>query len=75
MGTAAPRFEIVWKEPPLPWGYVLSVITAAMLLEVLPYLEELMRGLLANHGRLVPREAATPLPTILSRDGEPRIRA
>jgi hypothetical protein len=74
LGTAAPRFEIVWKEPPLPWGYVLSVITAAMLLEVLPYLEELVRGLLANHGRLVPR-TARPLPTILSGDREPRIGA
>jgi hypothetical protein len=64
LGTAVPRFEIVWKEPPLPWGYVLSVITAAMLLEVLPYLEELLRGLLANHGRLVPRRAARPPPAL-----------
>jgi hypothetical protein len=56
-GTATPRFEIVWREPPLPWGYVLSVITAVMLLEVLPYLEELVRGLIANGGRLVPRPA------------------
>jgi hypothetical protein len=36
---------------------VLSVITAVMLLEVLPYLEELVRGLIANGGRLVPRPA------------------
>jgi sterol desaturase/sphingolipid hydroxylase (fatty acid hydroxylase superfamily) len=56
-GTATPRFDIVWREPPLPWGYVLSVITAVMLLEVLPYLEELARGLIANGGCLVPRPA------------------
>jgi hypothetical protein len=60
LGVAAPRFNIVWKEPPLPWGYVLTVISAVMLLEVLPYLEELVRGLVANHGRLVPRKAGRP---------------
>jgi hypothetical protein len=57
LGADAPRFEIAWKEPPLPWGYVFSVIVAVMLLEVLPYLEELLRGLWANSGRLVPRKA------------------
>jgi hypothetical protein len=62
LGSVSPRFEIAWKEPPLPWDYVLSIIAAVMLLEVLPYLEELVRGLLANHGRLVPRKAAGPQP-------------
>ena len=28
-----------------PWGYVLSVIAAAIVFEVLPYFEELIRGL------------------------------
>jgi len=48
LGTEAPRFEIVWKDPPLPWGYVLPVITATVLFEVLPYFEELVRGLHAR---------------------------
>ncbi len=52
LGAAPARFDIVWKEPPLPWGYVLSIIIAVLLLEVLPYLEELVRGLVANRGRL-----------------------
>ena len=47
LGSEAPRFEIVWKEPPLPWNYVLSVITATIIFEVLPYFEELFRGLRA----------------------------
>ena len=47
LGSEAPRFEIVWKEPPLPWNYVLSVITATIIFEVLPYFEELIRGLRA----------------------------
>jgi hypothetical protein len=47
LGSEAPRFEIVWKDPPLPWSYVLSVIAATIVFEVLPYLEELIRGLRA----------------------------
>jgi hypothetical protein len=58
LGTQAPRFELVWKDPPLPWGYVLSILAAVALLEVLPYVEELIRGLRANRGRLVPPKAA-----------------
>jgi hypothetical protein len=47
LGSEAPRFEIVWKEPPLPWSYVLPVIAATILFEVLPYFEELIRELRA----------------------------
>ena len=54
LGTEPARFAFVLKEPGLPLAYVLSVIGAAALLEVLPYLEELVRGLRANHGSLVP---------------------
>jgi hypothetical protein len=65
-GTATPRFGIVWKEPQLPWGYVLSIITAVLLLEVLPYLEELARGLLATQGRLiVPQRGPGPPPSMV----------
>ena len=47
LGSEAPRFEIVWKEPPLPWSYVLPIIAATIGFEVLPYFEELCRGLRA----------------------------
>ena len=50
LGAEAPRFSFVLKEPGLPWAYVLSVIGAVALLEVLPYGEELIRGLRANKG-------------------------
>jgi hypothetical protein len=46
----------------LPWAYVLSVIGAVALLEFLPYGEELIRGLRANKGSLVP-------PRMLARQG------
>jgi hypothetical protein len=42
---------------------VLSVIGAVILLEVLPYIEELIRGLRANKGSLAPPAAALPLKT------------
>jgi hypothetical protein len=48
MGSEFPRFELIWKDPPLPWGYVLPIISATLLFEVLPYLEELVRGLRAR---------------------------
>src|SRR5436190_8579762 len=47
-GAEAPRFELIWKEPPLPWDYVLPIIAATLLFEVLPYFEELVRGLRAR---------------------------
>lgn len=56
LGTEAARFDIRLKQPPLPWGYVLSVLGAVLLFELLPYVEELIRGLRANNGALVPRK-------------------
>ena len=50
-GREAPRFEIVWKEPPLAWSYVLTIVAATILFEVLPYFEELVRGLSAKFQR------------------------
>jgi hypothetical protein len=43
------------KNEPLPPGYVPAALGSMSLLEVLPYLEELVRTLRASHGRLVPR--------------------
>ena len=60
LGTEAARFNISLKQPPLPWGYVLSVLAGVLLFELLPYIEELIRGLRANNGALVPREPRVP---------------
>jgi hypothetical protein len=57
LGTEAARFDITLKQPPLPWGYVLSVLAAALLFELLPYIEELIRGLRASNGALIPRKS------------------
>jgi hypothetical protein len=54
LGTEAARFDISLRQQPLPWGYVLSVPAAVLLFELLPYIEELIRGLRANNGALVP---------------------
>lgn len=56
-GDEAPRFDIALKAPPLPLAYIISALVAALLFAVLPYTEELWRGLRANNGRLVPRTA------------------
>jgi hypothetical protein len=44
-GFAPARFEIVLKAEPLPWAYIVSMLSLTLLFEVLPYLEELLRGL------------------------------
>ena len=48
-GPEAARFELVVKqgEPP-SWTYVITILVLVVLFEVLPYLEELLRGLRAN---------------------------
>jgi hypothetical protein len=45
LGSEAPRFTIEWKNEPVPIAYVVSVLGAALALELLPYLEELWRGI------------------------------
>lgn len=59
LGTEPARFDIAFKEPPLPWSYVLPVLGATLLLEVIPYVEELVRGLRATGGKLVPARRDT----------------
>jgi hypothetical protein len=51
LGSEALRLDIILKEPPLPEGYVISIIAAVVLLDILPFIEELVRGLRANDGR------------------------
>jgi hypothetical protein len=49
-GSETPRFNLAWKEEPLPASYVLSIMTAILLFEIIPYIEEFFRGLRANKG-------------------------
>jgi hypothetical protein len=53
-GPEPARFDLIWKQEPLPVAYIAAVLTAALLFELLPYLEELWRGLRKAHDRLVP---------------------
>ena len=43
-GEERARFELVLRDPPLAPLYLTSVLVAALVLEVLPFLEELWRG-------------------------------
>ncbi|GEM_PF-917155 len=54
-GAESARFGLAPKPQSLPVAYIASVLTAILLFELLPYLEELVRGLKANSGRLVPQ--------------------
>ena len=55
-GSEAPRFVLAWKSEPLPVIYIVAVLGAALLLEFLPYLEELWRGMRTS--RIPPGRAA-----------------
>jgi len=50
VGREAADFTIRLKQPPLPVAYVATVLTLTALFEVLPYLEELARGVLHQRG-------------------------
>jgi ABC-type spermidine/putrescine transport system permease subunit I len=45
LGVERPLLEFRLKQPPLPWLYVSVILVLVFLFEVLPYLEELVRGL------------------------------
>jgi hypothetical protein len=47
-GPEAARFTLALKPEPLPWSYVFGFLVAVLLFEVLPYVEELVRGLRAK---------------------------
>src|SRR5205085_10685561 len=44
LGAVSPEWSIRPKQPPLPWAYVITILTLVLLFEVLPYLEELWLG-------------------------------
>ncbi|WP_028310794.1 hypothetical protein [Derxia gummosa] len=54
LGDEPARWEIARKPDPLPAAYVVTVLGAAFLIEFLPFVAELRRGLRAAGGRLVP---------------------
>ncbi|MBZ9740822.1 MULTISPECIES: diguanylate cyclase [unclassified Mesorhizobium] len=56
-GQETARFDIAWKSQQLPVSYILCVMAVILLFELLPYLEEFVRGLRANAGRLIPAKA------------------
>jgi hypothetical protein len=45
LGNEAARFFLTLKSDPLPIGYIVAALGAALAFELLPYLEELLRGL------------------------------
>jgi hypothetical protein len=45
LGQEAAEFALRLKHPPLPWLYVGVMLSLVVLFEVLPYLEELIRGI------------------------------
>jgi hypothetical protein len=56
-GTESLQTKLSWKSQPLPVLYILSIMTAIVLFELLPYVEELLRGLRANRGQLISPKA------------------
>ena len=53
-GHEPARFAITLRSGPPSWTYVTVMMGLVLFFEVLPYLEELWRGLRANRGALVP---------------------
>lgn len=51
LGSEPARFALEWKSDSLPVGYLVTVLSAALLFELLPYLEELWRGWKARPAR------------------------
>src|SRR5215203_1398323 len=49
-GLAPASLALALKPEPLPWLYIATIMGLTLLFEVLPYLEELVRGLRYNKG-------------------------
>jgi hypothetical protein len=45
LGNEAAEFDLRLKQPPLPWLYVTVMLSLVLLFDVLPYIEELVRGI------------------------------
>jgi hypothetical protein len=55
LGNERASFAITFKQQPLSLAYVAAILVCVLLFELLPYIEELIRGLRANNGALVPK--------------------
>jgi hypothetical protein len=44
LGSETPRYSLALKPDPLPWTYVTGFLCAVLAFELLPYLEDLVRG-------------------------------
>jgi hypothetical protein len=44
LGQEAGKYTLRLKQPPLPWFYVTVILSLVVLFDVLPYLEEFIRG-------------------------------
>ena len=53
LGAETARYRIVMKPDPLPWTYVTAFLAAVLIFELLPYLEELVRGLRSRKRRRI----------------------
>jgi ABC-type spermidine/putrescine transport system permease subunit I len=64
LGVEKPLLDLRLKQPPLPWLYVTVILALVLLFEVLPYLEELVRGLRGrgNAHALAPRLVPAKVP-------------
>ena len=54
-GSETARFDLRWKEEPLPATYVLTILSVTFLFEIIPFMEELIRGLRQTDVRLCPQ--------------------
>lgn len=51
LGSEVERFDLTLKQPPLALGYTVTILVAVLLFNILPYTEELLRGLRAKRLR------------------------
>jgi hypothetical protein len=58
LGSEHPRFTLSLKAHQLPIAYTATLFGAILLFELLPYLEELRRGIRANGGAWAPRRSS-----------------
>jgi hypothetical protein len=56
-GYESANFDLAWKPERLPVAYIAAVMAVIVLFEFLPYVEEFLRGLRANAGKLIPAKA------------------
>ena len=51
LGQQMADLTVRLKQPPLPWVYVTFILCAVVLFDVLPFLEELVRGIRSRNAK------------------------